>query len=179
MPARPKVRFWKRPSTIFGLGVVVVLAIAALTDLPTGSTRSSRLSNDRTTVSSFNAAMTECAFALNEAETIARQSEAGQLTPGDRAKAPGLLNDDFNACAGTSSNLDTLANIEMPGGQVGHQLGQVDATLFHWYWPGASDVINDLTTIVEHGASGRALATLRSDARVENAFRARAARQLG
>lgn len=141
----PDRRPWyRRGGVLLGAGAAAVIGIAILTDLPTRTTPQSDAQQEATVIRSINVDMSQCGFAVNEGFKIFKAAKAGNLSAANRAKIPGLLQDDVAACSFTNSSTFDLANIEVPGTAAGREIGDAVSTLAIWT---TSDALGALTEI--------------------------------
>ncbi len=144
-----KVPVWQRRRGLsIGILVLAILVITVLTDLPTGTSRASDVSAERSVMTEVNADLSSCALAVHQAVGIWTLQSAHKLTAADRAPTPGLLSDDQTACSLTNESIFDLANIEIPGTAAGKHLRQMAASALLWSTSDALQVIEDVATLM-------------------------------
>jgi hypothetical protein len=141
---------------LVGAGVVIVLAITVITDLPVHSSRSQDIANERSVIKQVNADVGPCALAVREAVGLYEQEAAHTLPAADRAVAPSFLRDDQAACSFTNQTIYDLANIEVPGSAAGKHVGNVVSTATLWATSDALGAIEDVQTLTTHASDNRA-----------------------
>jgi hypothetical protein len=129
---RPPI--WQRHRSLSIAAVVlVILLITVLTDLPTGTSRASDVSAERSVMSEVNSDLQPCAYSIHQALGIWALAATHQLSAADKAPTPGLLSDDQSACSLTNENTYDLAtNIQPPSTAAGKELSQLIATATLW-----------------------------------------------
>ena len=92
-PVQP--RWYRRRALAVTLGVVVVVVITVISDLPVHASRAADIWAGRGVMSEINSdTRRPCAYAVQEAFIIHGDEVAGSLTASDGSAAPGLLRDD-------------------------------------------------------------------------------------
>jgi len=138
---------WRRTRLPIVAAIVVVVAVAVITDLPTHESLASEQAAGNALLTEVNNDVAPCAFSLNEANSIYRDKLAGTLTVSDRSRVPSLLQDDAAACSFTSDNINDLADIEEPGTGAGKYLALVVNLAQAWTTSDALGAIDDLITL--------------------------------
>lgn len=147
--APAKAALWRRHRGLaIAVVVFVILLITVLTDLPVGMSRAADITSERSLMSEVNSDLAPCALALHQAIGIWNLQSAHQLSAGDRAPTPGLLDDDQTACSFTSEGIYDLANISVPGTPAGKHLGQVVGIATLWTTSDALRSIEDVQTLM-------------------------------
>jgi hypothetical protein len=140
---------WQRHRALtIGIGVLAILVITVLTDLPTSTSRASDIGAERSVMTEVNSDLAPCALALHQAVGIWRLQSAHRLTPAERSPTPGLLVDDQTSCSLTSEGIFDLANIDVPGTPAGKQLSQMVASALLWTTSDALRAIEDVQTLM-------------------------------
>ncbi len=140
--------WYRRRAVLVTFGVLVVLAVTVISDLPVHGSRAADVSAGRSVMSEVNTDVAPCAFAVQEALTIRGDQVARSLTASDRSLAPGLLRDDQVACSFTNENIYDLSTIEVPGSAVGNRLGDLVATTTLWTTSDALGAIVDIQRLL-------------------------------
>lgn len=135
------------------LAAAAVIAVAVITDLPTNQTRSSNIAGAKSIIQSVNYDMGGCTFAVSEAYRLTRDALGSSISAADRAKIPGLMNDDQSACSLTSQYILDLSGIETPGTAAGRDLGDAVSVATTWVTSDALGEIVSLQKIVADHAS--------------------------
>jgi len=160
---RPKAPQWyRRRAPLLAIGVVVVVVITVLSDIPVHSSKSQEITAERGVMSEINSDIGPCALGAHETFEIWDGEVSGTLSAADRAAAPGLLRDDQAACSFTNDSIFQLSDVEVPGSAAGKHLGALVGTATLWATSDALGAIEDVQTLVAHpddAAARRDLAT--------------------
>lgn len=140
--------WYRRRSFLLAVGVVVLVGLAVLSDLPRHTSRTAQISAGSSIVNQINSDIKPCAYAVGEAVMIESGLQAGTLSATDRHNAPGLLRDDQNACAFTDSAINDLANLEAPGSAAGNHLGTAVNIATIWASSDALGTIEAIQTLI-------------------------------
>lgn len=149
LPRQERWRRWKRTGLPIVAAVAIVVASAVIIDLPSPPSLAGERSAATSVIGEVNSDVTPCAFGVGEAATLWRDVRRGSLSAAERAKVPGLLQDDADACSFTSGNINDLSDIDEPGTGIGKYLAQVVAVAETWTTSdalGAIDDVIDLTS---------------------------------
>lgn len=159
--------------------VVVILAVTALTDLPSHATKASQTSEDTAIMKEVVSDIAPCAYAVNESFTIWKDTESHTLSSSDIARVPGLLRDDQTACSFTSEAIyDLTSNIEVPQTTSGKPLGQMVGTVTLWATSDALSAIESIQTLTSDPGNAAALKQLQKEEPILASDRAQAEAQL-
>jgi hypothetical protein len=167
-PSRPA--WYRRRALVVTMGIVIVLAVTVISDLPVHGSAAANISAGRSVMTEVNTDIASCAYAAEETFTIHSEQIAGSLTSLGSSEAPSLLRDDLAACSFTDDNIFELSNIEVPGSSAGKRLGDLVDTATLWATSDALGAISDVQTLFTHPHAKSALddlakreATLASD----------------
>jgi hypothetical protein len=156
-----KVPIWeRRRGLVIGVAVAAVILITVLSDLPVSTSRASDIGAERSVMSEVNTDLAACAYAINQALGIWNLESTHQLTPAQRAPAPGLLSDDQSACSFTNEDIFDLSNVQVPQTTAGKQLGQMVASATLWTTSDALRAIEDVQTLMNDPSKQGALHNL-------------------
>lgn len=139
--------WYKRRGWLVSAALVVVVVVTVLTDLPGHDSRAGQISDDASVMSQVNTDIGPCSYALGESLTIYHDLSAGTLTPSEMKQAPGLLQDDQNACSYTDDSIYELSDIGIPGSASGKYMGQVVSTVTLWATSDALAAIEEIQAI--------------------------------
>ncbi len=145
---RAQPPWYRRRAILVTVGVLVVLAVTVISDLPVHGSRAADVSAGRSVMSEVNTDIAACAFAVQEALTIRGDQVRHTLTASNRSVAPGLLRDDQVACSFTNENIYDLSTIEVPGSAAGKRLGNLVATTVLWTTSDALGAIVDVQRLL-------------------------------
>lgn len=173
---------WWRRFRRFGLPafavIAIIVAIAAITDLPQHLSLAGERSTAASLVGEVNGDVQQCAYAMREADTIFRRWREDDLSAADRHKVPSLLSQDADACSFTSSSINSLATIEEPGTGAGKYLADMLSFSVDWTTSDALGAIEDFSRLTIHPDNKRANSDLRRRAKYLSADRRDALRAL-
>jgi hypothetical protein len=158
---RPPI--WQRHRSLsIAAVVIVILLITVLTDLPTGTSRTSDVSAERSVMSEVNSDLQPCAYSVHQALGIWALAATHQLSAADRAPTPGLLSDDQSACSLTNeSTYDLASNIQPPSTAAGKELGQMISTATLWMTSDALRAIEAVQTLMNDPGNAAARRSLK------------------
>lgn len=176
--AGPSVTPWyRRRAFLVCAGVVVVVAAAVISDLPTPTSRASDIQAESAVISEINSDVAPCVFSVHEALTL-YADEAGTLSAAHRSQIPGLLRDDQNACSYTNANIFDLSDIDLLGTPAGKQVGQAVNTATVWATSDALGAIEAVQSLTSDPTDRKARSTLRGDERLLAADRDKATAEI-
>jgi hypothetical protein len=166
--------WYRRRGLLVAAIVVAVLAITVVTDLPSHATRATNIASANTVITEVNSDMSSCVFAAKEAFTIYADQLDNSLTATDRSKIPSLLTDDETACSFTNDAIFSLSDVEVPGSEVGKQLGHIVNSVTLWATSDALGAIEAIQRLSADPRNADALATLAKSRQMLAADRAAA-----
>ena len=143
-PTSPAAPWYRRRVFLLVVGVVVVVAVAVISDLPTGASRSADIQAETTVIGQINTDIAPCVFAVHEAQNLYSRETSDTVTSADRAQIPGLLRDDLDACSLTDQSIYDLSDVESPGGAAGDRVADALNTATVWT---TSDAVGVIATI--------------------------------
>lgn len=144
---REALPWWRRRAVLVAAGVLAVVAVAVVTDLPHSTSRAQQVSDESTVIGEVNTDVSPCTFAARESFSLYGELTQGTLTPSQRTTVPGLLRDDVAACSFTDNSIFDLSNIEVPGSAAGRQIGQLVSTVTVWASSDAVSAIEQIETL--------------------------------
>jgi hypothetical protein len=139
--------WYRRRATLVAVGVIAVIAVTVVTDLPQHDSRAADIGGDTTVMSEINSDVGPCSYALHETLTIYHDLTTHTLSKEDASQVPGLLRDDQAACSFTDDSIYQLSTIDVPGSASGKDLGQVEGTVTLWATSDALSAIEDVQTL--------------------------------
>jgi hypothetical protein len=142
------VPWYQRRAALVTLGVMVVVGIAVVTDLPAHTSRASDISAETSVMNEVNTDIAPCSYALHETLTIWEDEQHQTLSPSDSALTPSLLRDDQLACSFTNSAVFDLSNVEVPGTSAGKRIGDLVGVVTLWVTSDALGAIEDVQALV-------------------------------
>jgi hypothetical protein len=158
-PDSPPVRWYRRRAFLVVIGIVVVVATAVISDLPTSASRATDIQAETTVIGEINTDIAPCVFAVDEALTLYGRQTSDTVSSAQRAEVPGLLRDDQDACSLTDQSIYDLSDIESLGGSAGDRVGDALNTATVWT---TSDALGAIETIqvLSNGPNAKARAQL-------------------
>jgi hypothetical protein len=158
--------WYRRRTFLFAGAIVVVLAIAVVTDLPTPTTHAADLASASAFVREVNTDLRPCGFALLEAYGWRKDQLRGSLSPSQRALVPQFLSDDAVACSYVDPSVLDLTSLESPETTAARPIGQVVATATVWVTGDALGAIEAIEELRTNPTNHKALAALARDTRL-------------
>jgi hypothetical protein len=142
--------WYRRRGVLLAGTVVVVVAIAVVTDLPTPASRASQVATANAFVAEINTDLAPCDYSLGEAYGIRADQLDGTVPAADVAQIPSLLRDDEMACSYAGPTISDLTSIESPGTVANRPLGQMLSTATQWATYDALSALDDIQELFEH-----------------------------
>lgn len=176
-PGPSPTPWYRRRAFLVCAGVVVVVAVAVVTDLPTPTSRASDIAAESAVIGQINSDVAPCVFSVHEALTL-YVDEEGTLSAAHRSQIPGLLRDDQNACSYTNANIFDLSDIDVLGTPAGKQVAQAVNTATVWATSDALGAIEAVQSLTSDRADRKARAALLADQRLLAADRDKATSQI-
>jgi hypothetical protein len=159
-PPAPRPPWFRRRAALVVGALVVILAIAVVSDLPVHTSRAADISSERGVLSELNTDLAPCALAVRESLTIWGQESSHTLSAADRNTSTSLLRDDQTACSFTNQTIFDLSNIEVPGSAAGKDMGDLVATSVLWTTSDSLRIIEAVQSLMLNGNDHRALTRL-------------------
>jgi hypothetical protein len=152
--------WYRRRTPLIVAGVVLVVGISVLSDLPVHASRSANVSSAQSVMKEVNGDLAPCALAAKQAVALWGAEENHTLSASDAAIAPGILRDDQNACSFTNENIYDLSSIEVPGSTAGKHLSALVGAVTLWSTGDALGIIEDIQTLMSQPSDKTALSDL-------------------
>ncbi|MHB1988853.1 MAG: hypothetical protein ACYCSF_12880 [Acidimicrobiales bacterium] len=148
---------WYKKKRFLVSGVLaLIVAVTVVTDLPQPASRGVQVAGDKSVLSSVNASVRSCAYAVKESFGIYHDEQVDSLTPSETAQVPGLLRDDQDACSFTSEDIFNLSNLEVPGSVAGKYLERLVGTVTTWATSDGLAAIEAIQTLSSHPGNKKA-----------------------
>lgn len=176
-PDPARTPWYRRRAFLVGAGVVVVVAVAVLSDLPTPTSRVADIAAESAVIAEINTDVGPCVFSVHEALTL-YADESGRLSAADRSQIPGLLRDDQNACSYTSAGIFDLSDIDVLGTPAGKQVAQAVNTATVWSTSDALAAIEAVQSLTADPVDKKARTMLEGDEKLLAADRAKATSEI-
>ncbi|MCU1495717.1 MAG: hypothetical protein JWO62_3481 [Acidimicrobiaceae bacterium] len=175
-PPGPGARrpWYRGRAALLSVGVVVVVAVTVITDLPSHSTRANNINDARSVIAEVSTDAQPCNLGLTEALGFYADVTSGHITPAHRAEIPSLIRDDLNACSYVNASIDDLASIDNPASATGRQLNAITNNVLVWCDPDALTAIGQITTLLDHPGTAAARTKLAGAERLLKSDRAAA-----
>jgi hypothetical protein len=152
--------WYRRRWVLVTAGVVAVVVISVLVDLPRPTTLPQDVSAQTSVMNEVNGDVAGCAYAVRESFTIYQDMKTGSLSASDRSQVPTLLRDDQTACSFTNSSIFDLSSVEPPGSPAGKKIGQTVNVVTLWATSDALAAIEDVQTLDGNTGSATTVADL-------------------
>jgi hypothetical protein len=160
------VVWYRRPWVLVTTGILFVVAISVITDLPHPLSRAQDIDSQNASMKLINSDIKPCTFALQQSFTIYREDLAGQLTLNDRAQAPSLLSQDQTACSFASgSTYDLTQNIQVLDTNAGKHIDSMLSDVTLWVTSDAVATMQDIQYLYNHPGNAKKLADLANQER--------------
>jgi hypothetical protein len=153
--------FFKKRGFLVGIGIVVIIGAAVVSDLPQHPSLAAQISSDTAAVKQINTDAAACAYAVGEAFAIRGDQLGHRLSASDRGRVPALLQQDQVACSFTSQPINDLATIELPGSSAGKSLEKIVSNVTFWTSSDANATIVDITELFDTPSAAKPLKDLR------------------
>ncbi|MGA8296772.1 MAG: hypothetical protein WB770_06995 [Acidimicrobiales bacterium] len=153
-------RRFKRVGLPFLAIVVIIVAVAVVTDIPRHESLAGERSAAAYLVSLVNGDVKPCAVAMTESAYVFRRWQQRQLNAPDRSLASTLLTQDADACSFTADSINKLSQIEEPGTGAGKYLARVIGDALSWTTSDALGAIEDFSRLAANPKNSRAAADL-------------------
>jgi hypothetical protein len=146
--------WYRRPWFILTIGVILVVGISVLTDLPHPITRAENTSDQNASIKQINADIAPCVFAVKEAFSFYNEDVAGKLTSSDLTQVPGLLVGDQSACSFASGSIyDLTNNVQITETAAGRKLNGMMPIIVSWTTDSALAAIDSIMFHFKHPTS--------------------------
>jgi len=161
-----KPAWYRRRWVLVTAGVVAVVVVSVLVDLPRPTTVPQDISTQTSVMNEINSDVAGCAYAVRETFTIYQDMKTGALSASDRSQVPTLLRDDQTACSFTNSSIFDLSNVEPPGSPAGKKIGQTVSVVTLWATSDALAAIEDVQALDGNAGSATTVADLAKQERL-------------
>lgn len=139
--------WYRRRATIVALGVLVVLGVTIVIDLPTSQSRTAEIGSTKSFVLEAYGYLASCNTGIAEAYRLAGDVAGGHLSAHDLASANRFVSDDHLGCSETNNDVFELASISVP--RVPKGTGTFASAVFSWVANDAFFVTGALVTLVQ------------------------------
>lgn len=148
--------WYKRRAVLGAAAIVIVVAIAVITDLPAPTSPAIDAKAESSIIGQINTDVGPCVYAVDQALSL--YSERARLDASQQSQVPGLLRDDENACSLADSSIYDLSDIDVMGTSAGKHISDAVSVSTTWATSDALGVI-DLIEILEDQPRDRRAAT--------------------
>jgi hypothetical protein len=156
----PAVTWYKRRWFLVTTAVLIVVAIAVITDLPTPTSNADDAQAETTIISQINTDVAPCVYSVREAMLIYVDHRSGSLPATSKAQVPSLLRDDEDACSLTDASVFDLSDIDVIGTPAGKRIADAVAISTNWVTSDALGVVDSIVVLLAHPRDRQALAQL-------------------
>jgi len=165
-PGDATTPWYRRRAVLLAMGVVVVIAAAVISDLPTPTSPAADAKGENAVIGEINSDVAPCLFSVREALTLYGDETAGTLSSAHRAEIPALLRDDQTACSYTNDSIFELSDIDVPGSAAGKHVSQAVNTVTVWATSDALGAVEAVQTLTSDPSDRKARAQLYADERL-------------
>lgn len=140
-----KAIWYKRPWFLITVGLVLIVAISIITDLPRPLTKAQDASSQNASIRQINTDVKPCAFAVKQSFQFYNDFVKGVLTPSEFTRATAYLSDDRTACSFASGPITDLTNnIQVLDTTAGKHIDRLLSDSEKWMTDYALDAINSI-----------------------------------
>jgi hypothetical protein len=145
------VVWYKRPWFLVALGVVVVLAVSVISDLPRHITKAQDAAEQNDSIHQINTDTAPCVFAVKQSFSFYQEQVTGKLSASHKKQVPALLVGDETACSFASGGVyDLTNNIQVNDTTAGKHIDSMLSVIFIWVTSDALAAIKDIQYLFVH-----------------------------
>ena len=145
------VLWYRRPWFLVTLGIVVVLAISVITDLPHHITKAQDASEQNDSMHQINTDIAPCVFAIKQSFSFYQEEVTGTLPSANLKQVTKLLVEDETACTFASAGVyDLTNNIQVNDTKAGVHIDSMLSVIFIWVTSDAVAAIKDIQYLFTH-----------------------------
>jgi hypothetical protein len=153
--------WYRRPWFLVAVGVIAVVGISVISDLPTAMTPASDVAAQNAAISEINTDLAPCSYAVSEAFNFYTLYVQHRLTSSQYTQTLSLLKDDQAACGFTTNGLyDLTNNVQVDLTKAGKFVNASLAPLVTWMDSDSNGAIADIRLILTHHTVSTATADL-------------------
>jgi hypothetical protein len=143
--------WYKRPWFLITLGIVVVLAVSVISDLPRHITKAQDASEQNDSIHQINTDIAPCVFAVKQSFTFYQEYVSGELSASHLKQVPALLVGDQTACSFASGGVyDLTNNIQVNDTKAGIHIDSMLSVIVTWITSDALAAIEDIQYLFDH-----------------------------
>ena len=145
------VVWYKRPWFLITLGIVVVLGVSVITDLPQHITKAQDASEQNDSIHQINIDIAPCVYAVQQSFNFYQEKVTGNLTAAHLKQVPALLVGDQTACSFASGGVyDLTNNIQVNDTTAGIHIDHMLSVIVTWVTSDALAAIEDIQYLFAH-----------------------------
>jgi hypothetical protein len=145
------VVWYKRPWFLITLGIVVVLGVSVITDLPQHITKAQDASEQNDSIHQINIDIAPCVYAVQQSFNFYQEKVTGNLTAAHLKQVPALLVGDQTACSFASGGVyDLTNNIQVNDTTAGIHIDHMLSVIVTWVTSDALAAIEDIQYLFVH-----------------------------
>ena len=145
------VVWYKRPWFLITLGIVVVLAVSVISDLPRHITKAQDASEQNDSIHQINTDIAPCVFAVKQSLSFYQEQVTGALSASQLKQVPALLVGNQTACSFTSEGVyDLTSNIQVNDTTAGIHIDSMLSVIVYWITEDALTAIEDIQYLFGH-----------------------------
>jgi len=153
--------WYKRPWFLITLGVVVVLGVSIVTDLPSHMSPAQDAAEQNAYIDEINTDIAPCVYGVKESFNFYQEQVDGRLTSSDLSQVPELLVGDQTVCSFASEGIyDLTNNIDINMTAAGTHVNDMLGAIVLWTTSDALAAIEDIQYLFEHPHDGAKIQNL-------------------
>lgn len=157
-----KVIWYRRPWVVVTVVLVLVVAIAVITDLPRPLAKSEDATAQNASLKQINTDIAPCAYAVKEAFGFYRDSVTGKLTPQKLSVIKTYLPNDQTVCSFASAGMSDLTNnLQVLDTAAGKYIDRIVKVAVTWMDSDGNAAIVDIGYLIKHPGDAKKMADLR------------------
>jgi hypothetical protein len=145
------VVWYKRPWFLITLGIIVVLGVSVITDLPRPITKAQDASEQNDSIHQINTDIAPCVYAVQQSFSFYQMQVTGGMTASHLKQVPALLVGDQTACSFASGGVyDLTNNIQVSDTKAGIHIDHMLSAIFIWVTSDSLAAIEDIQYLFAH-----------------------------
>lgn len=143
--------WYKRPWILITLGILVVLAVSVISDLPRHITKAQDASEQNDSIHQINTDIAPCVFAVTQSFSFYEEQVTGKLSASNKKQIPALLVGDQTACSFASGGVyDLTSNIQVNDTTAGIHIDSMLSVIVFWITEDSLAAIEDIQYLFSH-----------------------------
>ncbi len=155
------VTWYKRPWFLITLGIIVVLGVSIISDIPRHITKAQDASEQNDSIHQINTDTAPCVFAIKESFRFYQEFVKGELSSSHLAQVSTLLVGDQTACSFASGGVyDLTNNIQVNDTTAGIHIDSMLSVIVTWVTSDALAAIEDIQYLISHPGDSKKIRNL-------------------